>query len=202
MDSVGKNINNFKFPVCTIFKPKILFGELCYQFDVNNIQGAVKLTSGPFGGLTLALDYNEGRRLAGKSEKEMTLEDKQRTLGEFEITADNRFTAKIYIETLEPYTGYGAGRYVLNSVKEITGTEQYYNLAQKRKMCQIKESVSECFERKFSSQISQVCNCAPFQLYQSLASQVKLKNTIKGSSRKLSFRLHCAILFKCNVSKN
>ena len=177
MDLVGKRIEKFKFPVCNIFKPKILFGELCYQFDVNKIKGSVELTSGSFGGLSLVLDYNEGRRLAGRSEKEVTLADKQKTLGDFEIMADNRFTAKIYIETLEPYTGYGAGRYVLNSVKEIIGTEQYYNLAEKRKMCQIKESVSECFEREFSSQMSQVCHCAPFHLYQPLASKVKLKHT-------------------------
>ena len=89
MDSVGKQIENFKFPVCAIFKPKILFGELCYQFDVNNVKGALKLTSGPFGGLTLALDYNEGRRLAGKSEEEVTLEDKQRTLGSLKLWQTN-----------------------------------------------------------------------------------------------------------------
>ena len=112
---------------------------------------------------------------------------------------DNRFTAKKYVETLEPYTGHGEGRYVLNSVEEIIGTEQYYHLAQRRKICQIKESLSECFEREFSSQISQVCNCAPFQLYQPLAIQVKLKHTIQSSSRTVSFRLHCAILFRCNV---
>ena len=93
-------------------------------------------------------------------------------LGNFEIIADTKQEAQIYIDTLEPYTGYGNGRFIVSSVKQIYGTEQYYRGAVQRNTCQIEESISECFEREYSTRIVQECQCIPFDSYQALALQV------------------------------
>ena len=93
-------------------------------------------------------------------------------LGNFEIIADTKQEAKIYIDTLEPYTGYGNGRFIVSSVKQIYGTEHYYRGAVQRNTCQIEESISECFEREYSTRIVQECQCIPFDSYQALALQV------------------------------
>ena len=95
MSILGKHVENFKFPVCSMFKPKILFGELCYQLNINDIKGKINLNNGVLGGLSFAMDYNEDRRLAGKSENEASLQNKQKALHDFEIMADNKFKAKI-----------------------------------------------------------------------------------------------------------
>ena len=105
MHTVGIKVDNFKFPVCNIFKPRNLFGQLCYKMDVEIAMKNVKLNSGPINGLTLTLDYNEERNIAGQSEKEVKLRDAQKSLLDFENKADTRFSARIYIDTLEPYTG-------------------------------------------------------------------------------------------------
>ena len=93
-------------------------------------------------------------------------------LGNFQIIADTKQEAKIYIDTLEPYTGYGNGRFTVSSVKQIYGTKQYYRVAVQRNACQNVESISECFEREYSTRIVQDCQCIPFDSYQALALQV------------------------------
>ena len=172
MEVLGKEIPGFKFPVCTAFRPRNLFGQLCYEIDMNQFEHLPNLTNGAFGGLSIALDYNEKSQLDGKSEKEVTLLDSQKTLNDIEMKADNRFTVKVYIETLEPYVGFGVGRYLLNSVKQIIGTKKYIELAPGKKVCQTEQSVSECFEKRFSKSIIPLCGCKPFELSSVIHDQV------------------------------
>ena len=115
--------------------------------------------------------------LGAIDKQEVALQDKPKDLGDFEIMADNKFKAEIYIETIEPFSGYGSGRYILNAVKELTGTEQYSALAQKREICQIRESVSECFARQFSMEVVSKCHCAPFDAFQAI--DVKVGKNMK-----------------------
>ena len=82
-------------------------------------------------------------------------------LGNFEIIADTKQEAQIYIDTLEPYTGYGNGRFIVSSVKQIYGTEQYYRGAVQRNACQIVESISECFEREYQNVLFKTANAYP-----------------------------------------
>jgi hypothetical protein len=41
-----------------------------------------------------------------------------------------------------------------------------------RNTCQIEESISECFEREYSTRIVQDCHCIPFDSYKALSLQV------------------------------
>ena len=106
MEILGQKVENFKLPVCSKFKPKYLFGHLCYQLDVNDVKNQVKVTNGVHGGITFALDYNEDRRIGDRNEQEAKLKSDQKGLGGYETITDSRFKAKIYIECIEPYTGH------------------------------------------------------------------------------------------------
>ena len=74
-----------------------------------------------------------------------------------------RKKAKIYIENLQPFTGYGAGKYKLNSVKKIVGTEDFYDYGVKNNICQTKETLSECKMKSFPKQVLKQCECIPYE---------------------------------------
>ena len=160
MEILGQQVPNFQFPVCTKFKPKNLFGDLCYELDVNDVKDKIKVTNGVLGGITFAMDYNEDRRIADRSEQEGSLKQDQKGLGDYETIADNRFKARIYIKFIEPYSGSGTGWFMLNSVKEIVGTAPYSAFAPSSGICQTEESVSDCFARDYPLQLESVCNCS------------------------------------------
>ena len=98
MLSVGEYIENFDFPVCNSFRPTVLGGQLCYQFDVNSIE--TNTTSGqPY--LMFVLDYNEDREYNTLSDMdEDEHKDDPKALHEIDKNNDNNNEAMIYIETL------------------------------------------------------------------------------------------------------
>ena len=62
MSIMGETIDNFEFPVCNKFRPRILSGQLCYYVDVNKFMDQIeeeKLKNG----LILLIDPNQGRML-------------------------------------------------------------------------------------------------------------------------------------------
>ena len=58
----------------------------------------------------------------------------------------------------------GEGNYRLSSGKQITGTEAYFALAEKTKLCQNVESFQECQTRKFYKSGLVKCKCTPYKL--------------------------------------
>ena len=96
MEILGKQVEKFKFPVCTKFKPKYLFGDLCYQIDVNDVKDQVQVTNGVLGGITFALDYNEDRGIADRREQKAQLKSDQKGLGDYEAITDNRFKGTLH----------------------------------------------------------------------------------------------------------
>ena len=57
-------MKEFDIPVCNIFKPKIIFDQLCYETNLQNLMDSNSLKIGKQlkVGLTLLLDYNEERQ--------------------------------------------------------------------------------------------------------------------------------------------
>ena len=67
---IGTRINEFKIPVCNIFKPKPYFNQLCYETDLQELKDREKIKEQLKFGLTLVLDYNEERQFKAAQEKE------------------------------------------------------------------------------------------------------------------------------------
>ena len=59
---LGVRNSNFKFPVCSAFRKKIVHGELCYQVNINKFKKSFS-DRDLSRGLTFLLDYNEDRKL-------------------------------------------------------------------------------------------------------------------------------------------
>ena len=94
---MGEQIRPFSFPICKAFKPSVLYGQLCYEFDPSTLK--TNLTAqNPF--LLLILDYNEDKQyntilVEGKIKNEETLR-----FSEIIRNVEKANEAIIYIHTL------------------------------------------------------------------------------------------------------
>ena len=66
MSVMGETIDQFEFPVCNKFKPRVLGGQLCYYVDVNEFKDQVQADKIK-NGLIMLIDYNEERMLTEKT---------------------------------------------------------------------------------------------------------------------------------------
>ena len=63
-----------------------------------------------------------------------------------------------------PLRLYGPGSYALTDVKEISGTERYLKIAEKKGICQSDEVMEDCLARKYIEAGEKECNCTPYWL--------------------------------------
>ena len=94
---MGEQIQNFSFPVCNKFRPKILNGQLCYEVDVNGIEVKDKTTEAD---LIFLLDYNDDRNDDISFSSKETLNTKAKSLHKLKENDANKLEAMIYIETI------------------------------------------------------------------------------------------------------
>ena len=100
MLAVGENIDNFPLPVCNVFKPTVIEGQLCYTFHPDNTL-ASNNSDKQF--LMFLLDYNEDRQYSELLEGEDDNDLKLQTMDEMEESVDRTNEAMIYIHTLGKY---------------------------------------------------------------------------------------------------
>ena len=102
MSVMGEKIDLFDLPICTMFIPKILDGQLCYEVDVNEIKDKVDVQEAIKHGLMFMMDYNEDKMITDNSaEMNGPLEKDLHSQHEFILRkVDETLAAKIYIETL------------------------------------------------------------------------------------------------------
>ena len=61
--TIGKHVPGFSIPVCTLFKPSFLNGQICYKLDLSDVMDEVDISSGIRGGLSFFMDYNKDRMI-------------------------------------------------------------------------------------------------------------------------------------------
>ena len=159
MDLLGKQADNFSLPICNAFKPRVLDGQTCYYVDLADIAKDRDIRQGEDHGLVLFIDANDERMVDVGDEG-----DEINQVFEANIhAADDKNDVKIYISTLEPFTGYGSGDYELSSVKEIATTVDYLSLPESVRGCQARYSTLECREEQDRVK-EDMCGCLPFSL--------------------------------------
>ena len=166
MSMIGKQVENFTYPVCTHFEPTILYGQRCYRLNLDTVEYTVR--QGQEGGVSFIMDYNEERNLRFSEDN---IEKSNTLVGGAEVASDKSRKAMIYIETLKPFMGYGGGVYELNSLKYMRGTQDFYKYGEEELMCQRKESLSECLLSEFSNVIPSRCKCKPYDVFDIMDSQ-------------------------------
>ena len=159
MTLLGTHRDNFSLPVCTAFKPRVLDSQTCYYVDLADVAKDREVQQGEDHGLVLFIDSNNERMVdVGDQEEEDTIE--------FEANihaAEAKNDIKIYINTLEPYTGYGSGHYELSSVKVMATTPDFLSLPESVSGCQARYSATQCREEQDRVK-TETCGCVPFSL--------------------------------------
>ena len=171
METTGQKLDSLQFMACNIFEPTVRDGELCYTFDPQkDIPKNIKTDEGAKGELLLLLDYNEERSIAPKklivekisSDKESSLEEDQE---------DNSPVAKIYIHTMGRYSGSGAGRFTMKSLKLMSASDNFLSLPQETRGCQV-EVREHCQVRTFLERGLRDCGCVPWEFAGTVTNQV------------------------------
>ena len=117
-------------------------GRLCYSLLKEQLRGDT--AQGKENGLLLMID-------PGRIVKRQNEDDKES--GSF----------KIYIHTLSGFSGYKAGSYALDSLKQMTVTSGFMSLLDDQKRCQ-NEVWEDCQRLKLFDEFQKQCDCIPWPI--------------------------------------
>ena len=140
------------FPLCSSFLPTIFDGQLCYKLTVNDTSGQGKSNS-----LLLLLDYHKERSLQTLVQKEESSNWLMNYKKEF--VKEEMESAKIHLNTLSGYTGFGEGLYHMTAVKRMKSKEDFLKMPFKDRNCNI-ELYEDCWTRSLLEE----CNCVPWDV--------------------------------------
>ena len=105
------------------------------------------------------LDYNEERSLHTSPYDDTSVKYSEESLN-FDIDSDiHEQSAKIHINTLSPFVGFGGGSYLMTAVKKMTAKEDFLKMPLKDRNCKV-EFQEDCRTRK----LLEKCNCVPWEL--------------------------------------
>ena len=156
--NISKNsivLKNTNFPLCSSFLPTVLEGQLCYKLTLNKTSGQGKRNE-----LMLLLDYNEDRSMQTSSTKDEVAKTSNMTLNfDTAVESIQGSLAKVQINTLSPYVGFGGGIYMMTVVKRMTAKKDFLKMPLKERNCEV-ELYEDCRTRK----LLQECNCVPWEV--------------------------------------
>ena len=160
MTLLGREYKNFSLPLCSVFQPRLLNGQLCYSVDVNKVSGLDAFEQGPNNGLTLFIDYNDERMI--------DINDgfgKKGTKFKTNIHDHHQYQkVKIYMNTLKPFIGYGPGNYEMSAIKIMDTTEDFVSLPEDVRGCQMQYTTMNCQLEDYMQQAAEICRCSPISL--------------------------------------
>ena len=147
---------NLSFPICHLFVPTSLDGQLCYKIQVNRTTKGSENREG----LVLILDMNEDMSLPVDSPNNtMNKEDDPSYFSMNLMANTNQKSAKIHIKTLSSFKAFGSGSYKMTSVKKLKGTSDFLAMPDEYKKCNLEE-YEECRRRS----LFENCQCVPWEL--------------------------------------
>ena len=95
---MGVKIDEFQYPVCNSFKPRVMNDELCYEVDLNMYKDSDDMEKKLKVGLVFFMDYNEDRQvlLNESMNKEESFVDV--------MEGNHGKNALIYLDTISKYS--------------------------------------------------------------------------------------------------
>ena len=106
----------------------------------------------------LLLDYNEDRSIQPpRPEKELPMNSTRLRLGTLGSLEDRE--AKVHINILSSYIGFGGGSYKMTVVKRMTAKEDFLKMPLQDRSCEV-ESYEDCRSKKLLEE----CKCVPLQI--------------------------------------
>ena len=158
---LGPTVQNMSTPVCNIFDPTVVEGRLCYQTNVE------KLTTqhdshGKKSGLILFIDTNKEKSIKISKRQKAARKSSLKRIGIGNDLSSSENQVSIHIETLARFKGYGPGRYVMTSMKQMSGTDGFLAWPEEKRKCSL-ENDEKCRMKVFREMVNH-CGCLPFQL--------------------------------------
>ena len=148
-------LDSTTFPLCSSFLPTILEGQLCYKLTLNRTSGKGKKNE-----LMMLLDYNEDRILQAMSSGTKATTSSNRTLDlDTAVGSIQGLSAKVQIDTLSTYVGFGGGSYHMTDVKRMTAKEDFLKMPLKDRNCEV-----ELYEDCRTRELFEHCGCAPWEM--------------------------------------
>ena len=147
MDSsqLGQASTELNLTVCDKFEPIVMDGQTCNSLDLSRF-GGKPTREGKTKGLFLLLDPEPFSLNAIKKSGAPTTEKE---------------TFQVFIHTLAQYSASGPGTYKLGSLKRMSGTESFEQLADDQKGCRV-HNREICQAQKFLGRVKRECNCLPW----------------------------------------
>ena len=168
MEILGEYVQGLYFPVCNVFKPTILNGEVCYTLDFKTLvsKGSMVSKAGRGKGLLLAID--NGISVEPQQEKDI-IEIKKGFIRTELVSTGKR--ARLHILTSHRYEDSRSGIYTLKDLKQMTGTYNFLAMPDDVKKCQIGDS-EECRNQRYIEEVQSRCGCIPWSLTEHIPHQV------------------------------
>ena len=108
----------------------------------------------------LLLDYNEDRSINASLDTTEGVDfGKIKTLSMDDTESLQNKEAKVHIDTLSSFKGFGGGTYKMTAVKKMTVTDDFLKMPLEDRKCKI-EPYEDCRTRKLLIQ----CNCVPSEV--------------------------------------
>ena len=109
----------------------------------------------------ILLDYNEDRSIYAPPDQTKEVgPTKMKTLNMDDTESLQTKEAKVRIDTLSSFKGFGGGTYKMTAVKKMSVTEDFLNMPLENRKCKV-EPYEVCRTRK----LLQKCNCVPFKVF-------------------------------------
>ena len=120
----------------------------------------------------LLLDYHEDRSLVASFTKKDAARSSNKTLNlGTAVGSIQASSAKVQINTLSEYLGFGGGNYKLSDVKRMSAKKGFLSMPSKDRNCEV-ELNEDCRTRKLLKE----CNCIPWELADMQVSMFKSKS--------------------------
>ena len=157
----GQTRPDLPFIACDKFQATVLEGQLCYSVDLRHI-ASNKTKQGLRNGLMLALDTGGYPDIFTKETKEE---------GMIDTYEENTSSFRIYINTLEVFSDSRAGSYAMSGLQKMALTNNFVDLPEETKKCQI-ETYEHCIARRYFEAVKELCGCVPWALSRGLQDKV------------------------------
>ena len=108
----------------------------------------------------LLLDYNEERSLQTTTREETDEESSKEVLNfDTAVESIQGISAKVQINTLSPYVGFGGGVYTMTDVKRMKAKDDFLKMPLEERKCEV-ELYEDCRTRN----LLETCQCVPWEV--------------------------------------
>ena len=156
---LGAFTPDLPFKSCSLSQPTVLDGQLCFTLDVNKIANE-KASNGRKNGLVMLLDYGPTKLIGAQNSLDSDMDS---TNIDIEMSNEDKTSARVFVQTLSRFSGYGEGSYAMSALKKMGGTKNFLEFPDEMKKCQV-EVLEECNYYKYFERVQEECGCVPWGL--------------------------------------